>query len=190
MRRALINVDGSLGNWQNTVALPEPIYSHAAVTSNDGRFLYVLGGWNGSACVSAVRRTTIGADGSLSGWISVTSLPEVLAQHAAVVVGNRIYVIGGQNSTAVHNKVYMTTILADGTLSGWTSITALPQALDRLSAVAFNGFFYVTGGSSSNSTALDTVYYSRINSNGTLAGWQTVANCLRRVLLSSGDNSR
>lgn len=175
VRRAAITGDGSLSGWQNTTPLPVALYSHAVVASSDGRFLYVLGGWQNTTRVKTVYRAEVGANGLLGGWATLTPLPEEIAQQAAVLVGNRIYMIGGQNTNDTHNKVTTTTIRTDGSLSGWISVTSLPRPVERLSAVVINGSIYVTGGSDGRTTggAFDTVYYSKINSNGTLAGWQT-----------------
>ncbi len=175
VRRSAVNNDGSLAGWQSTTPLPVALYSHAVIASGDGRFLYVLGGWNGNTRVKTVYRAEVGANGMLGGWATLTALPEEIAQHATVLVNNRIYMIGGQNNASTHNKVSVTTIRPDGTLSGWVSVTALPQPVERLSAVVINDTIYATGGSNGSQTggAFSSVYYSKINSNGTLAGWQT-----------------
>lgn len=177
VRRSAVNADGTLSGWQSTAPLPVALYSHAVFAASNGRFLYVLGGWNGVTRVKTVYRAEVGPNGMLGGWATLTALPEEIAQQSAVLVGNRIYMIGGQNNVTPHNKVSATTIQPDGTLSGWISVTPLPRAVERLSAVAINGSLYVTGGSDGRPTggASGAVYYSRINNNGTLAGWQTTA---------------
>lgn len=175
VRRSAINSDGSLAGWQSTTSLPAALYSHAVLAGNNGRFLYVLGGWNGATRVNTVYRAEVGPNGMLGGWATLTALPEEIAQQSAVLVNNRIYMIGGQNNAATHNKVSVTTIQPDGSLSGWISVTPLPRAVERLSAVTINGWLYATGGSDGRPTggASGAVYYTRINSNGTLVGWQT-----------------
>ena len=65
-----------------------------------------------------------------------------------------------------------------GSVGEWTaSPNTLPQSLDQTMAVTHNGFAYVLGGASSG-TAMDTVYISELDSNGTVGTWSTSPNAL------------
>ena len=61
--------------------------------------------------------------------------------------------------------------LTGGTLAGSTWLTAtavLPVATQNSSSVVYNGYVYEIGGANSGGTALQTVEYAQLNSNGSL----------------------
>lgn len=187
VQRAVINPDGSLGNWQNTTPLNTAIYSHAVVTN--GRFLYVIGGWNGNARLREVQRAEVGANGVLSAWTRQPDYPEPIAVHAAVVVNNRIYVVGGQNNSSILSTVYYAAILPDGNLGPWTGTSDLPRRLYRHAVATHNGYLYVTGGDDTGG-AQATVVYARINGDGSLGSWQSstlpAARVYHRAVIHDG----
>ena len=172
VQRAIINPDGGLGSWQNVTPLTIPVYSHAVAASANGRFLYVIGGWNGSARLREVRRAEVGSSGTLSAWTRLGDFPEPIAVHSAVVVADRIYVVGGQNDSSVLPRVRYATILADGNLTAWTSAADLPRQLYRHSVAAHNGYLYVTGGDDTVG-AQSLLYYAKVNADGSLNAWQS-----------------
>ncbi len=174
VQRAIINPDGGLGNWQNVTPLTIPVYSHAVAASASGRFLYVIGGWNGSARLREVRRAEVGANGTLSAWTRLGDFPEPIAVHSAVVVADRIYVVGGQNDSSVLPKVRYATILADGNLTAWAPAPDLPRQLYRHAVAAHNGYLYVTGGDDTVG-AQNLVYFAKVNADGSLNAWQSAA---------------
>ncbi|MGH7238545.1 MAG: hypothetical protein ACREHG_00610, partial [Candidatus Saccharimonadales bacterium] len=86
-----------------------------------------------------------------------------------------IYVIGGatSGSTAVATVCYATLNGATGAVGTWTAVTAnLPSARYLASAVVYNGYVYVVGGSSGGSDQT-TVYYAQLQSNGNITSWST-----------------
>jgi N-acetylneuraminic acid mutarotase len=168
---AKVNGDGTIGAWNNATSLPQAIFSHAGVAANG--CVYVLGGeyYNGTVS-SNVYYAKINADGSLGAWQMATPMPDDLQSLSASVWNGRIYVIGGYDQNfALQNTVYSAAIQADGSLSAWTTQTPFPVAA-YVQAEAANGFLYVLGGAINNgSVIVNTVYYSQINTNGSLAGW-------------------
>lgn len=58
-------------------------------------------------------------------------------------------------------------------ISGWTNVSALPEALDSTAAAVIGDWLYVIGGRTSAGDARATVLRARINANGTLGAWQT-----------------
>jgi Tfp pilus assembly protein FimT len=60
----------------------------------------------------------------------------------------------------------------NGLFSSWGGATSLPIALALSPATAYNGYVYALGGSYDNfGDATETVYYARINPNGTIGSW-------------------
>jgi hypothetical protein len=176
---AQVHTNGTIGAWTNATSLPEAVFTHAGVAANG--FVYVLGGQhynstNGVSTSSSVYYAKINSDASLGSWQTANPLPDVRFSLSASVWNNRIYAIGGANDNYLSNTVYSAIIQTNGSLSAWTTQTPLPVAIFTQASVA-NGFLYVLGGTVNNgNTITNTVYYSKINADGTLAGWNQTAS--------------
>jgi uncharacterized repeat protein (TIGR01451 family) len=166
---ARIQSGGGLSNWSVAGQLPVALYLHAiAATETD---LYVIGGWDGSQTRAEVWRAPFAANGIIGAFVQVGNYPVALDLHDAVIVQNRLYVVGGWTGTAALNTVSYAELLPGG-LGNWVTVSALPKPLYRLSALAYNNRIYVTGGFD-NQSAQSTVYYANVQPDGTLQGWQT-----------------
>jgi N-acetylneuraminic acid mutarotase len=174
---AQVHNDGTIGNWNSTTSLPEAVSYHAGVAANG--FLYVLGGLHftddtGIFFTNTVYYSKINSDGSLGGWNIAAPLPQGLNQLSASVWNNTIYVACGSDGSLAMSNVYSAQIQSNGSLSSWTTQKSLPVAT-YTQAEAANGYLYVLGGILNNETVLQNVYYTKINADGTLAGWnQTI----------------
>jgi N-acetylneuraminic acid mutarotase len=102
---AKTNPDGTVGSWSLTTSLPLAIEEHSAVVLD--KMLWVIGGYeqDGTA-VDAVCYAKIKSDGTLGNWTQSTPLPNAIYQHSSVVLGQRIYVIGGHDASTTLNTVY------------------------------------------------------------------------------------
>jgi hypothetical protein len=92
--------------------------------------------------------------------------------HAGVAYNGYLYTIGGcisANCSTITSTVFYASINSNGTVGSWSTTTALPTAIYDESAVAVNGYLYVTGGTNGFTTS--TVRYAPINSNGTVGSW-------------------
>ena len=178
-----VNTNGTIGTWNNGTPLPEITLYHASVAANG--FVYVIGGYHyndaaGIYISSNVYYAKINLDGSLGSWQTANPMPDTLDDQSASVWNNRIYVIGGQDYNSVLNTVYSATIQTNGSLSAWTTQAPLPEALFT-QAEAANGFIYVVGGVNGGGGAVNTIYYTKINADGTLAGWNQTSALPRAV---------
>jgi hypothetical protein len=175
---AQVHSDGTVGNWNLATSLPEAVFYHAGVSANG--FVYVLGGEHynsvdGIFISSNMYYAKINSNGSLGSWNSANPLADALLFLSASAWNNRIYVIGGSDGNTLQNTVYSATIQNNGSLSAWTTQTPLPVAIYTQAEVA-NGFLCVLGGGvGDGSVIVNTVYCSKINSDGTLAGWNQTA---------------
>ncbi len=170
---------GTVGLWKATTSLPAAVSGHAGIAANG--YVYVLGGEhytvvNGGVPSSTVYFAKTNSDGSLGAWQTTTAMPHALYTFSASVWNNTIYIAGGTDQQNTYNTVYSATIQTNGTLSAWTTQPSLPVAIVG-QAQAGNGVIYVTGGSIDDGLVVSAaVYYSRINGDGSLAGWnQTTA---------------
>jgi N-acetylneuraminic acid mutarotase len=100
----------------------------------------------------------------------------MLFSHSAVASNGYIYTTGGYG-TAVTSTVRYAQINIQGKTAdeGWQNKTPLPSTLDSHSAVASNGYLYVTGGCSNSiaciATATSTVLYAPVSASGTVGAW-------------------
>lgn len=160
------------GSWLTTTVLPQTICGHRAVSWND-RYAYVVGGFNNLTYLSTVYKAEITSGGVYS-WVAQNPLPVALRDPAVVIGTNTIYVMGGRDGSQVYNTIYYASIASDGTLGAWqTSAVTLPAARWGHTATYCMGYIYVMGGSASltESTALNTVYYTKVNALNTLSAF-------------------
>jgi hypothetical protein len=176
---AQVHSNGTIGSWNSGTPLPEPAIYHAGVAANG--FVYVIGGEtynpiDGITISSNVYYAKTNLDGSLGSWQTASSLPNTLQFLNASVWSNRIYVIGGFDGNYLQSNVYSATIKSDGSLSAWTAQTPMPVPI-YTQAQAANGYLYVLGGAiNGGSVIVNTVYYTKINADGTLAGWNQTSS--------------
>ena len=183
VRRASVLTNGSISTWADQPLLSVALFNHTLVASSDGNYLFVITGWNGTNRVRDVWRATVAANGSVGAWSKMTNrdYPIAVATADGVVVGGRVYVVGGTDSTGTPRRnIYSATIASDGSLGAWRPERDLQKGLSRHAVTAYNGFLYVTGGDD-GAIAQNTIYYAQINTDGSLAGWQTATLPARRL---------
>ncbi len=181
---AKLNSDGSIGSWiTSSHSLPQAAYEASAV-AHDG-YIYFIGGLDeNSHFLDTVYYAKVNSDGSVDSWItSPNSLPEEAADTAATVVKDRVYIMGGDMGSNFKDSSYYAVLNDDGSVGSWdTDAATLPQALDAPTATSSNGYIYLAGGNTDSSTTKADVYYTRVNDDGSLAGWTTSSNSLPQPL--------
>jgi uncharacterized repeat protein (TIGR01451 family) len=161
-------VVGLAGEWitdTNTTGLPA-LARHAAVRHQD--HILVLGGRKtNNQPSSEVYYTTIDYQGhDVADWQTTTPLPSAaypngLFWHSAVVVNDRVYVMGGaDNATRYATVAFAPIDPVDGTLGGWTITEPLTEPLSLLRASVSGSRIYVIGGWGNDNQARDTVYFA------------------------------
>ncbi|MBS2021521.1 MAG: cadherin-like domain-containing protein [Deltaproteobacteria bacterium] len=149
-----------------STTLPAPVRDHASTVYDDR--LYVAGGNNKNLSVQ-----TISATGTL-GTALTSTLPNTDLNYvndaALTVLGGRLLLLGGGDNNQSTARVFSSALsTTDGTPTGWTEETALPQGLSGHSAVVAKGRVYVLGGGS-------TSVYSATQGNGVLGVWSTLTS--------------
>ncbi len=178
-----INSNGSLGTWADTTSLTTSsgdAYSTSVVYNG---YIYEIGGNASSgAYVSSVYYIAINSNGTLgTSWLATTSLPIVIDRASVVEYNGYIYEIGGYNGSNNISSVYYAQINTDGTLGSWYTTTSIPQALDYSTSVVYNGYIYEIGGNNTGNSAVNTVYYVPVNSNGSLGTLNNTTSLLSGI---------
>jgi N-acetylneuraminic acid mutarotase len=153
VQTAPINPDGSIGNWTYGPDLPLGMSDSQAVVIKNK--VYLICGYTDTTSIpfSTIYAADINADGTLGNWTTSGNTPSALAASQAIVTKNRIYLLGGYNSSGVQSTVYTAPINADGTLGTWTTGTPLPVGLKFSQAITTNSKIYLLGGSTSGNTS-------------------------------------
>lgn len=96
---------------------------------------------------------------------------------AVALAASYICVMGGAGTSAdtgSKSDVWYAQVNCDGTLSSWTSTTALPYAngMDEMGAVAVGPYIFIAGGFNSTSSNTTSAAYSNVvSANGSLGSW-------------------
>jgi hypothetical protein len=198
-----VSADCGGATISNTNALPVALSDMSVVVANG--YMYAIGGYTGSVSVDTIYVAKINSDGSTGAWKSLGDidtdykLPQKRNDTMAAVVHGYLYVIGGHNDTITIRTTFVAKLNGDGTLGDGTPATwrclgnsptscgnappidtnDLPVVGRRTSGVTTaNGYIYIVGGD--NGGALSAVVYTKVNLDGTIAGW-TTANSLNNA---------
>jgi hypothetical protein len=120
---------------------------------------------------------------AFSDWQATTPFDGPRTSHAAVLVNNRIYVLGGLfasgNNFTLYNDVQTAVLGNDGSIvqGSWKKTTPFPEPRSGLGVVAYKGFIYVVGGFSNGGTLAD-VQYAGLMQDGMVATWTASPNRL------------
>lgn len=147
-------------------------FAQAIVVNNR---VHIMGGFLSSGALNTVITAPINADGTLGTWSYGNNLPGGLKNSQAVLIKNRVYLIGGRDATTTTNVVYFATVNSDGTLGAWSTGTPLPAAIGNAQLVATKDRLYLMGGQT-GSTAISTIYTCVINEDSTLGTWSVAGN--------------
>jgi N-acetylneuraminic acid mutarotase len=178
---AKMNSGGTTSSWTLlSETLPSGLQYASAVTSKDG-YIYLIGGLDDDIGVNTVYSAKMNSDGTTSSW---TSLPETLPSglfYASTVASTDgfIYFCGGGNDLidSRTNTVYSAKMTSVGTLEGWITLEPLPIMIGYGSAVISQyGYIYLVGGYRQPNGS--GVLYAKINSNGSLGAWTSLAQTI------------
>lgn len=104
-------------------------------------------------------------------WKPTTPLPEGRRYHRSVEHNGYIYVIGGLGGSP--QDVWYASLYKNGEVSHWTSTTLLPDTRASLTSVIYNGYLYVIGGWKPYDVTYKDIWYTPINSDGTIGSWNS-----------------
>jgi hypothetical protein len=166
------------GQYEQRVAgrLPSSLESSAAVVHNG--FLYVIGGKDATGATRReVYSAAVTGGGSIGTFKLAGLLPAGRSEHQAVVVRDRVYVLGGwerlPNLSLVRSeKVWHAPLTKTGTLGGLQETAPLPQPVSHHAAVSVGNDIYSVGGSGGGTG--DETWIARPDAvSGAIPAWQT-----------------
>jgi hypothetical protein len=165
----------SSGNptWNGTAAsngLPGARTRFSSAVWNDR--LYVVGGLDGSAAVSATVYVSpqLTSGGNItSAWTSSTAFNIARTGAAVTAYANNLYLFGGFDGTNYLSDVQYAQINSDGSVDSWLYTTSLPGPIRDAKAVSANGYIYLIGGRSAATTCAPNVLITPISANTTIA---------------------
>jgi hypothetical protein len=148
VERATINANGTIGPFAPVTGVALNTGRNLFTGLVTGGYLYVMGGDGDSGAIDSVERSAIAADGSLGTFAPVASLTSPRFAHASSVVGNALYLIGGQSGTGHATMGDRAIINADGSLSGFAILSGVTPSTPRAyhTATIMGNSIYVLGG--------------------------------------------
>lgn len=189
VQRATIDSSGNIGAWSNSgqTSMNFAIQGHTSVTTtvNGIQYIYVLGGFNGSATKNM--RGTLDTSGNVTSWANLTAFASNYRTGTTIVAtaggAQYLYYIGGttgSNQTTVQKTTINSTT---GNIGSWdtTDQGQLPAARAShttvMITISSNTYLYTIGGGG----ATTTVYKSTLS---TTAATYTATRTLSPVDLS------
>lgn len=152
VERALIRSDNSLGPFQDTgLQLSDSRYGASAIVA--GKSLYVIGGVGAAGYVATIDHATINADGSLGTVtpgvfdVAAQALPAARAFHTSTLIGQRIYVAGGEAMGTPLAPTAIADLTVDGDFTtAFTAAASLDTARAGATTHLIGNKLYVLGG--------------------------------------------
>ncbi|MFA5859119.1 MAG: DUF2341 domain-containing protein, partial [Elusimicrobiota bacterium] len=176
-------VNGGYGTFViSTVTIPVSVYGHGTIIDNINGYLYILGGDIGpSEATKNIYCAKINNSGSINTFTtSSVQLPADLRMHGHQAIGYNgyAYVIGGSMGGSCSNVIHYAKMNSSGTLNSFVSSTnTLPVGLSGMGCVQNNGYLYILGGIA-QTYSVNTVYYTKINNDGSIGPIITSTNTL------------
>ncbi len=170
---AEFQTDGSLGAWKlepEIMTLPRYINSVKLM----GNTAYAIGGHEQvrGVGITSVEMSQLDKDGTLQKWQTTSPLQIGRYGHSTASHGNYVYAMGGLSGAEYLDTIEKTTVAANGELGAWQLTTPLSQPRANFSAIHYNNYIYVLGGSN-NDGYLTSVEYVTLNSAGDVGFWGT-----------------
>lgn len=132
--------------------------------------------------IDLVRRSAV-TGGSVNDWALGTN-SIFKATVGTAVYNGYIYSVGSNDSNAA--TVQYAPLNSNGSIGTWSATTTMPTGRAYPAVVPYNGKLYVYGGYESGTSALSSVIYATINSDGTLGDWTAASNSMANAVCRFG----
>jgi hypothetical protein len=178
LERATFGDDGTLGGFavDGATTLVTPRHHHTSIVF--GEAIYVIGGLDATGkTLGSVERVTIEPGGNLAPMQTVAgmTLATPRSGHATIVVGNSVYVLGGQGADGKPlASIEVATLNPDGTLSTFAQVGTLATPRTSFVATVVGDTIYVGGGTTTGG-ATAGFESAALHADGTLGIFAAVA---------------
>jgi N-acetylneuraminic acid mutarotase len=127
-------------SWHDAAPIPVP-GNHLAAAS-DGTYLYAVGGHQitETSTTAALQRF----DPATGQWTQLPPMPAAASGLGAVIVGDQLITVGGDNALSVFNTVRAYNL----TTKKWSTLPPLPQPRTGLGLAYYNNILYAVDGAS------------------------------------------
>jgi len=162
---------GDITSWSTASnGLPGERSQHGAAVWNDR--MYVTGGTDdtGSSQTTVYVSPQLSSGGNItSAWSTSTAFNVARNGHTTIAYANNLYVLGGYTGSDYLSDVQFSQINTDGTVDAWSYTTSLPSPIRQADGFATNGYMYLFGGRSADTTCLSRTLVAPISANTTIA---------------------
>jgi hypothetical protein len=155
---------GAVAAW-DLAALPGGPVESAAIAAT-ATHVYLAGGFDGAA-LDRVLSAPILADGAIDLFAPETATLPMPREHAAAVIaGDRLCVIGGDDGVAPRAEIFCAAILPTGAIGAWDPTRTLPSPRSTPLALVASGHVLLAGGTADFTTAIDDLLVAPIIAAG------------------------
>lgn len=146
-----------VSSFTSTATLPEGRYDAWSVVYKG--YIYIMGGYTGSAYLRSVYFAPLNSDGSIGTWrVASSQLGAAVSQATRTntfATNGYIYIAGGENASGFYNHVQYAAIGSGGDLGAWqTGVASGLANHGNYTAVQWNSSVYITSGQyTSNNTS-------------------------------------
>lgn len=168
---------GRLG-WATSTATVRPRNHHLTLTAttDKGRFLYALGGFDTrKTTLRSVDRIAIGDDGAVGTSVAEPDLPMPVGGFTGGVVSGVLVIAGGMSASAIVDKTYSAVVGKDGALAPWKSGPPLAHARFHAGGFVDADALYVLGGFDAGHVWSD-VLRAKVTSDGAVSPWTSAGS--------------
>lgn len=185
---------GTCSGWCTSSAYNLPGARTGGMMTSYNGFLYFAGGSTDGAAANGQTNfwvAKLGANGEPALWHptggtaaywhqSSNTLPTARSRGQIYAYNNKMYLVGGRDTSGNSiSNVHVADILPTGDIGAWSTTgmqdLTTPTARYDHSIHVYNDVMYIIGGNN-NGTLRNTVYYSRLNSDGTMNTWTATSN--------------
>lgn len=168
IERAPIASDGTLGAFQLVSGVTTRAHRQRATVQVVGGFVYLLGGADGATALDSIERAPINAaTDTISNFeMSAVTLSAPRDGASSIVLGSRVYVVGGADGAAARSSIESATITPSGNLNAFSATSGRVLSVARRGAVStlVGNYWYLVGGANADPvTSLDR---AQVNGSG------------------------
>jgi N-acetylneuraminic acid mutarotase len=156
------NANGTLGaSWTTTSSFTGVRYGHTTVAYNG--YMYIFGGWNGTATLSDVQYAPINSSDGTTGTFAYTESMPPRRYAAMAVYDGHMYIAGGTDASSnTKSDVLVSAFNSNGTIGPWSYTAPMTVTRDGPGTAIYNGYIYSVGGNT-GATPLATTEYAPLN---------------------------